>query len=885
MSEPLDKDNFKDIESLSSKILGNIKDLKRIATETSYVFENHRGIVSKIQESLKDIPSLQTRFNDMIIKSSRSLDSEAKQIQKIKDTYVKINDKVFEYQRTIEKLSQLEISKRKGEELSLKLEDQRKNISKENRNIKKAILALDGDSKKGLKGELDILKDISDELDGQMLENELQLEISKKRLTVFKSDLASQVGRKVVNEEIVDLIQKQIFETESKAMQEEKMIKELQRQKDVTDELLNNKAEELKYLQQVIKDSKVLSKTIKEQAIAADNLVKNFENLSTGKLLIEKIAKIPLAGKLFDASKAMDALRNSAAKGALGVGGIFNAIIEGLSGLSKAVIIVAIFEEVYKLAKLFIDLLFGIDKQITALARGMSVSKDEASKLRDYFADIRGSLKTQYKDIESIIEAQKELFDLTSLSARASQETLDAQIQLTKEIGLSKEEALELNKTFIAYNVEGNKGIDIALEQVANYANQNKILFNGKKILSEISKVSGQILLSFQGNYKALANSVIKMEALGLNLEKARDISRSFLDFESSIESELEAEILTGKSLNFERARGLALQGKFADAAEDAAKQMGTWESFSKLNVIQQESMAKSIGISVDELSNALLKQKLITKESKAQFERLVEAGMVEQAQALARGTINKDDLRDSLSLLDAQEKFTEAIKKAKDIFTQLVDGGTLDKLASLLNQIVEGTMGVRNYQQGITNSANLQGKTLSTDQQSQIAQYQQAIEDNPGLIRKGIMSFLSKVITFGSTDNAFGIQDSYKEKEAAANDARSKLQNAQTNLGNKNFKGGDIFTTPQDVQDTLIRPGQQPVRFNKDDLIMAGTGLMSSKGGGGGDAKVDALLDKMDKILTAMQNPKDIVLHNHLNIDSAQFFDEASKHTVQTNI
>ena len=69
-------------------------------------------------------------------------------------------------------------------------------------------------------------------------------------------------------------------------------------------------------------------------------------------------------------------------------------------------------------------------------------------------------------------------------------------------------------------------------------------------------------------------------------------MSSSLLDFESSISSEMEAEMLTGKSLNLERARLLALNGDAAGAAAEMAKQIGSAKDFTKLNVIQQEALA-----------------------------------------------------------------------------------------------------------------------------------------------------------------------------------------------------------------------------------------------------------------------------------------------------
>ena len=82
--------------------------------------------------------------------------------------------------------------------------------------------------------------------------------------------------------------------------------------------------------------------------------------------------------------------------------------------------------------------------------------------------------------------------------------------------------------------------------------------------------------------------------------------------FESSITNELEAELLTGKSLNYEKARSLALQGKTTEAASELLGQLGGLDEFQKLNVIQQDAIAKSIGMSADELADSYKQKELL---------------------------------------------------------------------------------------------------------------------------------------------------------------------------------------------------------------------------------------------------------------------------------
>jgi hypothetical protein len=55
-----------------------------------------------------------------------------------------------------------------------------------------------------------------------------------------------------------------------------------------------------------------------------------------------------------------------------------------------------------------------------------------------------------------------------------------------------------------------------------------------------------------------------------------------------------------------------------------------------------------------------------------------------------------------------------------------------------------------------------------------------------------------------------------------------------------------DVMGPPDAVDDFILRPGQPPIKFNKDDLLIGGTSL----GGGSGDGEVTALLKELISII-----------------------------------
>jgi len=65
----------------------------------------------------------------------------------------------------------------------------------------------------------------------------------------------------------------------------------------------------------------------------------------------------------------------------------------------------------------------------------------------------------------------------------------------------------------------------------------------------------------------------------------------------------MEASIMIGKQLNFQKARQLALDGDIAGATKNIVDQVGSEAEFNALNVKQRQSLAKSVGVSVAEMA------------------------------------------------------------------------------------------------------------------------------------------------------------------------------------------------------------------------------------------------------------------------------------------
>lgn len=414
--------------------------------------------------------------------------------------------------------------------------------------------------------------------------------------------------------------------------------------------------------------------------------------------LVKGISKIPVLGNLINAEEALAAAQNKAKEEGSSrfkvMGSVFKSLGSSLkANLTDPLVVGGI---ILKGLKMIFELGLAADKQITEMGKSMAVTKDEAALTRDRFVEIQNTGNGLLETTNNLVEAQRQLAKSFGVTRGFTDAQLKDQIMLTKQVGLEEETAAGLQQLALANGKSANDILKSTVKQTASLAKQTGVQLDNRKILAEVAKISGQLRLQYQNNPDLIAKAVVQTQKLGISLEQAKNIAEKLLDFESSITNELEAELLTGKNLNLENARLLALQGDSAGAVAEIAKQTGSAAEFSKLNVIAQQSLAEAVGMSADELANSLTYQENLVKlggETRRQVEEQIELakqqGDVEKVRMLERSVGNEENALAALKEISAQEKFNAAIEKLKSMLASIVEGPVAkfaDKLATFLS-------------------------------------------------------------------------------------------------------------------------------------------------------------------------------------------------------
>ena len=322
------------------------------------------------------------------------------------------------------------------------------------------------------------------------------------------------------------------------------------------------------------------------------------------------------------------------------------------------------------------DAMVSVDKLNGELAKGLNISYSEAADLTGELtkaANQSGSMTITTKGLgEALMAANGELGIFNT--------TIDDNLilfqKLHKTAGLTYEELKGVKSITDATGGDLEKNTKEIMAQARLTGQKFGVALNEKEVLKDISNVSKATTLSLGKNPGQIANAVAATKALGMEMSKVEGIADSLLNFEQSIQKELEAEMLTGKDLNLEKARQLALNNDIAGVAEEIAKQTGSAAEFGKMNRIQQEALAGAVGMSREDLAKSLFTQEQIGNLTgdeyeirKKQIEELEGKGLSQKQISAELGKQSIDDLKHQNSI---QENMNKSIAKMKEAFVSI---------------------------------------------------------------------------------------------------------------------------------------------------------------------------------------------------------------------
>jgi hypothetical protein len=241
-----------------------------------------------------------------------------------------------------------------------------------------------------------------------------------------------------------------------------------------------------------------------------------------------------------------------------------------------------------------------------AESTGMTVAETR-NLIRETEHYVGNPLARQLATSEDILAVQQEMVTSMGSMGRLATGVAQQVAESGKAFGYGNKVAADLQSTFMSMGETAQSAAD-AQDEIA--ASAIKAGVNVGAVMADISKNSKAAQVYMGGTAEEIGKAAVEAAKLGVDLGIAAKVSDKLLDIETSLTAQFEFSALTGKQINLDKARQLALEGKIVEATASVLEQVGSIEEFNKLGVHAKKKLAEATGMEVDEIAKGLSIQK-----------------------------------------------------------------------------------------------------------------------------------------------------------------------------------------------------------------------------------------------------------------------------------
>jgi hypothetical protein len=528
-------------------------------------------------------------------------------------------------------------------------------LSDENiRKIRKEILSLTIQNSDALKREADQLYGIQELEEEITAQKQRQTDLSKLLETRAKNARKINEDIEGINERITKLADTMFSNTTDTYDVQKKLLKEKKA------ELLEQRQSgnlSLKAYKNLLGQLNAQEQTLEQVQQIQEQYKDQFESLSALGGLLGK--NFGIIGKAVDGgiNKGMSAFTKSLIAGndkSVAMKDAMKAFGGEISAtMTKALGVVGIITLLYDIIKSTTD-------QAKEFATATGVTVAQAQQLVVESRNVTQNNKLQLATSKDILAVQQETVSTFGTMATLTTEQAGNIAELGRSFGYGAQQAAQVNNAFMSMGASAGDAYEAQQSLAAEALKAGVNVGAVTKDISENAKVTSKY---FGGNVTALKNAAIEAAKMGMNLQTMTKVADQLLNIESSLTAQFEFQALSGRQIDLDMARQLALTGDIAGASKEVLAAVGSAAEFNQLSVLEKKKLAEATGMEVDELQKSLvIQEKLgdLTDDQKAAMSGL-------NLSAAELRDMDKEDLQAKLAQQQSLDKTNKALEAAKD--------------------------------------------------------------------------------------------------------------------------------------------------------------------------------------------------------------------------
>jgi hypothetical protein len=277
---------------------------------------------------------------------------------------------------------------------------------------------------------------------------------------------------------------------------------------------------------------------------------------------------------------------------------------------------------VFSFATTIIKFFFGaalqLDEVVAKIGVGLNVTRGEAIKVTQQFADMAMKVNLVGVNWEQFLETTKQLSDefgidpMKMIDSKEAMKNVEVMTILREKFQLTTEDS----QKFFELSVIHGKTMD---QMVMSVDKMSKGIMNSRSALKALAAVPKSIQVNMKDSLKDLIHFANKAKQLGMDMDQFKSTGDFLMDIEASLEAEMISTSLSGTRVaNMDAIRLAFFEGESAKALDLLDQSMGSLADFEKLKrrggVIAQDAFAKQFGMDREKLVDMLTRKDAMKK-------------------------------------------------------------------------------------------------------------------------------------------------------------------------------------------------------------------------------------------------------------------------------
>jgi hypothetical protein len=506
------------------------------------------------------------------------------------------------------------------------------------------------------------LKDLKRKI--ELEEKELQKTVKRFETEKLNEKLLTKTGR----------IKKNISKTDAKMAKAYIEAKGHLKDNESALKRINKEADEL------LETEKRINKTLGVTGAAFKGIQKMLGKIGIESEHFEKMNK--------DMREAADSGKRLKVIGA-GIKGAFSGLSEALD---DPVVLIGVM---VKALKFMFGILNQHYKEVSAISQVYGVMGEQAEHIKEQMVAATMAGGNIYMTMEEALKATKAMSDEVGMQLQFNKENAEMYNDMVTYMGLSEKAASGLFGLSAQTGQNYRAMTDQIIQQTAMMDNQSGVTVGYARVIEQIADMSAETSMHFKGDVNAMTTTAHAAARLGMTIDQIMAATKQTLDFESSIQKEMEAEMFLQKDINLSVLQQARARNDAATVVAEQGRLLAENYHLVKDNAFAADAFADSIGMTTEQLHKYGQLQMQQGNKSLQQIKAEEEA----DAKALAAQEKKAQEMERSFqaAMIQLKEALLPLIEKVSGLFTgfaNMVGGFFSTGGGKLLAQIIGGLAG-----------------------------------------------------------------------------------------------------------------------------------------------------------------------------------------------